>query len=191
MIKQILFCSCLLVSIFGNAQDGDAYVAGDSTPASSAAKSSKSNKGFDWGRTTIGGGLGLTFGDITIIEVAPNFGYYFTDQILAGVGLSYTYYGEKRINYSTSIYGGRIFGEYLFENLPLLAHVEAELINLEWTATERKNIINLYVGGGLKQALGRYSYLYILGLWNLNETRESILIQQPNPVIRIGVAIGL
>ena len=175
------------ISIHGFSQE-DEYVAGDN---SNNTSNSSGNKGFDWSRATIGGGLGLTFGDITIIEVAPNFGYYLTDQIIAGIGFNYTYYGEKRVNFSTTIYGGRIYGEYLFKNMPLLAHVETELINLEWTTTERKNIVNVYVGGGLKQALGGYSYVYILGLWNLNETTESILIRQPNPVIRIGFAFGL
>jgi hypothetical protein len=191
MIKQFLVSIFLLTSLIGFSQEEDSYVYGDNSSSTKSASANNDTKGFDWGRTTIGGGLGLTFGDITVIEIAPNFGYYLTDQILAGVGLNYTYYAEKRVNFSTSIYGGRVYGEYLVPNMPLLAHAEVELINLEWSDTERKNIVNVYVGGGLKQDLGGGSYVYILGLWNLNETKESVLIQQPNPVIRIGIAIGL
>ena len=191
-MKQLLFLLLFSISFIGYAQDEDSYVYGDnSSSTTSSSKSSSSNGGFNWSRTTLGGGLGLSFGDFTVIEVAPNFGYYLTDQILAGVGLSYTYYGEKATNYSTSIYGGKIYGEYLFENMPLLAHVETELINLEWLDNTRKNIVNVFVGGGLKQDLGGYSYVYVLGLWNLNETPSTIIIRQPNPVIRIGFAIGL
>ena len=191
MIRHILISCSLLIAIAGFSQDEDPYVYGDNTPSDKTSEPKTNNSGFDWQRTTIGGGLGLSFGNVTVIEIAPNFGYYFTDQILGGVGLNYTYYGERRNNFSTSIYGGRVFGEYLLKDMPLLAHVEAELINLEWTATERKNIVNFYVGGGLKQALGGRSYVYVLGLWNLNETKESILIRQPNPVIRVGIALGL
>ncbi len=191
MLKQILISFFLLISILGFSQDGDSYVYGDNSSKAKPTKESSDKKGFDWSRTTIGGGLGLSFGDFTMIEVAPNFGYYLIDQILAGVGLNYTYYNDKLANFNTSIYGGRVYGEYLIPNMPLLAHVETELINLEWTAETRKNIINVYVGGGLKQGLGGNSYVYILGLWNLNETTESQLIRQPNPVIRIGFAIGL
>jgi hypothetical protein len=191
MIKQVLISFSLLIAVAGLAQEDDAYVYGDNAPSTTAATPKTTDGSFDWQKVTVGGGLGLSFGNVTVIEIAPNFGYYFTDQVLAGVGLNYTYYGEKANNFSTSIYGGRVYGEYLFEEMPLLAHVEAELINLEWTATERKNIVNLYVGGGLKQKLGGSSYVYVLGLWNLNETKESILIRQPNPVIRVGIAIGL
>jgi hypothetical protein len=191
MIKQILISFFLLIAITGFSQEEDAYVYGDNAPSSKASAPKTDNGGFNWQRATIGGGLGLSFGNVTVIEIAPNFGYYLTDQVLAGVGLNYTYYGEKANNFSTSIYGGRVFGEYLLKDMPLLAHVEAELINLEWSATERKNIVNFYVGGGLKQNLGGRSYVYALGLWNLNETKESILIRQPNPVIRVGIAIGL
>ncbi len=191
MIKQVLVSSFLLIAIFGFSQEGDSYVYGDNSSSTKPAKVKSSGGGFDWSRATIGGGLGLTFGDFTIIEVAPNFGYYLTDEILAGVGLNYTYYSDKVANFNTSIYGGRIYGEYLIPNMPILAHAETELINMEWSATERKNIVNVYVGGGLRQDLGGGSYVYILGLWNLNETTESILIRQPNPVIRVGIAIGL
>ncbi len=46
------------------------------------------------------------------------------------------------------------------------------------------------MGWGFKQRVGGNSYIYILGLWNLNETKESNFVQ-PNPVIRAGIAIGL
>ena len=187
MIKQGLIVFFLLISFNVFSQE-DVYVLDDSSNETSSTFSD--DKGFNWNRVTVGGGLGLTFGDITIIEVAPNFGYYLTDNILAGVGVNYTYYGDKRTAFNTTIYGGRVYGEYLFNNMPLLAHVETELINLEWTATERKNIVNVYVGGGLKQRLSGSSYIYMLSLWNLNETKESILIQQPNPTLITGFAIG-
>ena len=189
MLKHCLIIFSLIISTFGFSQDEDSYVFGDNTGNNSTSEPS-SLGGFDWDRVTIGGGFGLSFGTLTAIEVAPNFGYYLTDNILVGIGGRYAYYKDNDINQSTSIYGGRVYGEYLFEKLPFLVHVETELINLEWTQDVRKNIVNVYVGGGIKQAIGGRSYLYILGLWNLNETKESYILQ-PNPIITGGIAIGL
>ena len=188
MLKYSLITLLLFFSLLGFSQE-DGYVAGDNTSSSSSSDSSN-DKGFDWDRVTIGGGLGLSFGTITVIEVAPNIGYYLTENIIAGIGGRYSYYKDNVYNYSTSIYGGRVYGQYLFNNMPLLAHVEVEYVNLEWVQNERINMTNLYVGGGFKQSLGGGSYLSILGLWNLNETKESYVLQ-PNPVIRVGFAIGL
>lgn len=190
MLKHGLIIVTLFISTLGFAQEEDAYVFGDNTTNSSTNNSSGGGGGFDWDRVSIGGGLGLSFGSLTIIEIAPNFGYYLTDNLLAGIGGRYSYYKDNQDNFSTSIYGGRLYGEYLFGDLPFLAHVETELINLEWTQDVRKNIVNVYVGGGVKQRIGGRSYLFILGLWNLNETKESYFLQ-PNPIIRGGISIGM
>lgn len=188
MKKFVFFILVTCFSSFLFAQEDDNYVFGD-TDRNPAPRIN--NSGFDWSKVTVGGGLGLTFGTITYIEIAPILGYYLTDNILAGVGVNYIYYENANFNYKTSIYGGRVFGQYLFNDLPLLAHVETELINIDlFGNNERVNITNVYVGGGFKQRLGGASYLFVLGLWNLNETRESFFIQ-PNPTIRIGVSIGL
>jgi len=180
----------LTISV-GFAQSDDSYVLGDNTGSTDVAPEWKITDKFDWHRVTVGGGLGATFGTITYIEISPIFGYYLTKHIIAGVGANYTYYSDNDYNYSTSIYGARIFGEYIFADLPLLAHVEGEVINLAGFANKRINIYNFYVGGGIKQNLGANSYVFILGLWNLNETKESSYYLQPNPTIRIGIAIGI
>ena len=190
MVKSFLIVLVFFSSSILLAQDDDSYVYGDSGSEVTSGDEIKGG-GIDWDKVTIGGNLGMTFGSITYIEIAPTMGYYLTDEVLVGVGVNYIYYAEKRINYSTSIYGGKVFAEYLFPDLPILAHTEAEFINIDLTGNnERTTLVNLYVGGGLKQAMGGSSYLYILGLYNLNETKESFFLQ-PNPLIRIGVAIGL
>lgn len=188
MKKSLLLIFTVIAVLYCQAQVDDNYVYGDT-----GAKSKKTvqKSGFDWSRTTIGGGFGMTFGDYTIIDVSPTFGYYITDELLAGIGGTYTYYSEKQTNFSTSLYGGRVFTEYLFSNFPLLAHAELEVLNIEdFSDGSRVNVINPYVGGGLKQSIGGNSYFYIIALWNLNETPESYALQ-PNPIIRGGIAIGL
>ena len=188
MLKKCLIVLALFISITGFSQDEDSYVFGDNV--SNNSNGTSEGGGFSWDRVTIGGGLGLSFGTITVLEIAPNVGYYLTDHILVGVGGRYSYYKDNTYDFSTNTYGGRVYGEYLFGGVPFLAHVETELINLEWTQDVRKNIVNVYIGGGIKQRIGGRSYLYILGLWNLNETKESYILQ-PNPIITGGIAIGL
>jgi len=189
-LTKKVFISCFLVvstfQLFAQV-DEDSYVLGDSKSTNPKPQ----NKGFDWDRVTIGGGLGLTFGTVTYVEIAPNVGYYLTDNFLAGVGVNYTYYEYKSLNFHTSIYGARIYGEYFLKALPLMAHAETEVINLESDINRRINIVNIYVGGGLKQEISKRSYFFILALWNLNETKASTYFLQPNPIIRGGIAIGI
>ncbi|MGB0888480.1 MAG: hypothetical protein ACPGSL_10175, partial [Vicingaceae bacterium] len=181
----------------GFSQNEDAYVYGDN-----ATNNPKTNnnlkKGFDWSKTTIGGGFALQFGNVTIVSVAPNLGYYLTESFIAGVGINYTYENNKAFTpeYKSSTYGANIYTQYLIPKMPLMAHLELESANIAIKYQSNLysditiNLINVYVGGGLKQLLGGNSYLYILGLWNLNETKESSFVQ-PNPIIRGGIAIGL
>lgn len=188
MKKLGLLLIIVLISSFSFAQDDDSYVYGDNAPKT---KSATKSGGFDWDRVTIGGGFGMTFGDYTIIEVSPTFGYFLTDEFLVGIGGNYTYYEDKIYNFSTSLYGGRLFAEYIFADLPFVAHAELEVLNVEdFSDRSRVNIINPYVGGGIKQNIGGRSYFYIIALWNLNETPESYALQA-NPIIRGGIAIGL
>lgn len=191
-INHIVFFCLFCVSTALLAQD-DSYVYGD---YGTAKKKKELPKGFDWDKVTIGGSLGASFGNNqSYFEISPQFGYFLTENILVGVGGNYTYFEDNQFNISTSLYGARVFGQYVFNELPIIAHIEGELINIElfgnsFSRSERVNIYNFYVGGGLKQNLGGSSYIYILALYNLNETEESRLIQI-NPQIRGGIAIGL
>ncbi len=135
-----------------------------------------------------GGGIGLQFGTVTLIEVAPIVGYKVTPRFQPGIGLTYSYYNDNRytypVNYST--YGGSVFARFfLFEGL--FAHAEAEALNIKVyysaTATSREWIENYLIGGGYFQKMGERSGMYLLVLWNLNQTD---LTPYANPVIRIG-----
>ena len=126
-LKTLFFIVLLFSFSFAVAQDEDTYVYGD-TPTNNQ---NNQNRGFSWDKVVLGGNIGATFGDITYFEIAPVAGYYFTPNIIGGVGANYIYYNDKFINFSTSIYGGRVFGQYLVDFAPLVAHVEAEIINVE------------------------------------------------------------
>lgn len=196
MLKKGLAILFLFVTLLVNAQE-DGYVYGDNSPTPSKQNNSL-KKGFDWSRTTLGGGFGLQFGSVTLISLSPTFGYYLTDDLIVGLGINYTYENNKVFfpEYKATTYGANIYTQYLIPNMPIMAHAELETANINISYTSKfyndvtLNLINVYIGGGLKQRLGGNSYIYILGLWNLNETKESNFVQ-PNPIIRGGIAIGL
>lgn len=157
----------------------------------SEEKSAKKKKAFDLDRVIVGGGFGLQFGTVTLVEVSPTIGYLITDNLLAGIGGRYIYYEENYLgsSYQTNIYGGNAFTQYFFtENL--LGHVEYEMLNLEsgFAEANRINISSLFVGGGYRSSLGGNSFASILVLYNLNDDINS---PYTNPVIRIGFGFGL
>lgn len=153
-----------------------------------------SSKGFDWDRVVVGGSLGAQFGNITIVELSPSIGYMLTQNFLAGIGGTYLYFEDNDFNYSTNIYGGRIFTNYfILENF--LAHVEYEALNLEVSIPtpehdpgDRATIGSFLVGGGVRSSLGGNSFASIMLLYNLNESLHS---PYSNPILRIGFGIGL
>ena len=145
-------------------------------------------------RIYFGGNLGLQFGTQTYIDISPLVGYKLTETVSAGVGITYIYYKYKDSynTYSTSIYGSRVFGRYLFTN-NLFAHAEVELLNMELYDVNindyyRKNIISPFVGGGYIQRFSNNAGLYLLLLFNLNDSAES---PYTNPIIRIGFNLGI
>ncbi len=145
-------------------------------------------------RIFLGGNLGLQFGTQTYIDVSPLIGYKITDRFSSGIGVTYIYYRYKDnvYSYNTNIYGGRVFSRYFFtENI--FGHAEFEVLNMELLSTNnyqyyRKNIYTPMIGAGYIQRFSNQSGIYLLLLYNLNDSAES---PYSNPIIRIGFNIGL
>ncbi len=53
------------------------------------------NAQFNSSKLTFGGGLGLQFGDYTLINISPQVGYNITNFLNVGAGISYIHYSEK------------------------------------------------------------------------------------------------
>ena len=144
---------------------------------------------WSWQRVYVGGGLGLQFGTITLIDVSPDFGYRITERYSAGIGIKYIHIADRRFTppATLDIYGGSVFNRFIVTDF-LFLHGEYEIINGPWNSPynfERFNLNNVWAGGGLRQAVGNSS-LNIMVLWNLND--EGYM---PNPQIRMGISIGL
>ncbi len=136
-----------------------------------------------------GGNLGLQLGTIINIEVAPLVGYKLLPKIHFGLGATYTYFRDSRIDFSTYRYGGRAFVR-VFPIPIVFGHGELEMINTEkfneltgiYTG-ERIWVESMLVGAGFRQQIGQRSAVNFMLLWNLNETKDS---PYSNPIIRVG-----
>ncbi len=181
----LLTCTLLFPAIQVFSQD-------DST-TTHATRERYSEPREDWTkRFFTGGGLGLQFGSYTYIAVSPILGYRFTDKFSGGVGASYIYLEDRAYDFSTSVYGGKMFAEYdVFRGIA--PHVEYEWLNLEVFDTRlnsrrRINVDSFLVGASYTQAIGEHSGIYIMLLYNLI---ESVYSPYENPVLRIGFNVGL
>jgi hypothetical protein len=152
-------------------------------------------KGFDSDNLFFGGGIGLAFGDVTYIELAPLLGYRVAPQASVGASLIYRYRNDDRYreSFSTSDYGGSLFGRYHVYQ-PLFVHAEIEYLSYEYVrldfSTERDNFTSYFLGAGVDFPIGPRSSMFLLGLYNFAYDSG-----EPSPydspwVIRFGVGVG-
>lgn len=145
-----------------------------------------------WEKVYFGGNLGLQFGTSTFIDVSPLVGYKITENFSAGVGVTFQYfrYKDRLYELQTNVYGARVFCRYLFYD-NLFGHAEYEYLNLEafdYIIPRRVDVASFLVGGGYIQRFGRNSAIVGMLLYNFT---ESYYTPYQNPIIRIGVNIGL
>ena len=148
-----------------------------------------------------GGGVTLSFGNITVAGASPIIGYKINKRLSAGVGLEYLYYRERWQRngpvYQTSIYGANGFGRYVVSD-NLFAHAEYGFTNWELPVfdpvayrytTERRNVPFFLMGGGFMQPVGERSAVVIMALYDVLYNAST----SPNPsplIFRAGINIG-
>ena len=141
-------------------------------------------------RLFFGGNLGLQFGTITDIQVAPVIGVWLLPRLAVAIGPDYRYY--KYQNDRTAIYGGKSYMQFVViknintflpigANTGVFLHIEDELLSLKssfWknppVFSERFNINTVLGGGGISQQIGRRSSMDITLLWTLNDPGYSL-----------------
>jgi hypothetical protein len=150
-------------------------------------------------RLFFGGNIGLQFGTITDIQVAPVVGLWVLPRLAVALGPDYHFF--KYQNLQTNIYGGKAYMEFvIFQNINkfipmgsntgIFIHIEDELLSLEsafWKeqntyTSERFYINTILAGPGLSQQIGRRASLNIMFLWALNDSGYGIY---GNPDIRV------
>lgn len=115
---------------------------------------------FQMSRVTFGGGVGLQFGDYTLVNIAPQVGYDVTKYLNMGAGFTYTRYSDKYDNYKlTNDYlGFNIYGRVY--PLPFLVFQLQPEVNRMWQTlkyrptgekvTEEKFVPVCLIGGGVR-----------------------------------------
>ncbi len=151
-------------------------------------------------RITIGGDLGLSFGNqLTYIRVAPVLGYIVNPKLTIGAGPSFQYWEDRRFipALETTIYGGSTFGRY-FVIEQIFLQAEFEVLNLDeinyaigsdFTNRERVTIPVFFVGGGYSQRTAGGSGFFVSVMYDLIGDLNS---PYPNDLVfRVGGFIGL
>jgi len=144
-----------------------------------AQKSDNPYKGVAFeDRITIGGDLGLSFGNqLTYIRVAPLLGYIVSPKFTIGVGPSFQYWEDKRFipSLETTIYGGSTFGRF-FVLEQLFLQAEFEVLNLDeinfaptsdFSNRERVTIPVFFVGAGYSQRSAGGSGFFVSVMYDL------------------------
>lgn len=144
-------------------------------------------------RIFFGGGFGVQFGTVTNVQLSPLVGVRITPKFMTGIGASYIFLKDTRVDYQTSIYGGSVFARHvIFRNI--FAHAEFESLNFETYSISqttsgkfridegRQWVDSYYVGLGITQMLGERAAANFMILWNLNESQYS---PYDNPLIRL------
>lgn len=177
-----IFCMSLAVQ----AQDSTAYVQQEAK-----AKETIPFKDRIW----FGGGIGLSFGTVTAIQLDPIVGVYLDNKrkLSTGLGPSYAYFRDNRYDYEQSNYGYRVFTRYRV--IPQ-AYLHAEFLNMNtppfYNSVEgirRIWVPHLLLGAGYVQPIGDRSSFYLQVLFEVLQDPNSIYYGQ-GPILSGGVGFG-
>ncbi|MCB0764799.1 MAG: hypothetical protein KDB84_08850 [Flavobacteriales bacterium] len=148
-------------------------------------------------RLWFGGGIGLSFGTVTAIQLDPMVGYK-VDQagkFSVGLGGSYWRFEDNRFapSYTFTGYGYRTFARYRFiEQLyghAEFLHMNVERFDLVADARQRIWVPHLLLGAGYVQPLGGAGSIYFQVLFDVLQDPNSIYANQ-GPIFGGGIGVG-
>lgn len=181
----LLFILC--ATLVAHAQDSTAYVRQEPVKKPIPFKD----------RLWFGGGIGLSFGTVTAVQLDPLLGIYLDHKrkFSTGLGPSYSYYRDNRYvpAYEQSNYGYRIFTRYRV--IPQ-AYVHAEFLHVNTqpfyyfdNQIGRIWVPHLLLGAGYVQPIGGRTSFYIQVLFEVLQDPHSIYYGQ-GPILSGGVGFG-
>jgi hypothetical protein len=149
-------------------------------------------------RVFFGGYIGLSYGAIEYIEVAPLVGYRFSENFGAGLGLMYRYRKDTRSgnDVTSTDYGGNVFARYYLMS-GLFTQAEYDYtsykvpVSVTTAATERKGSTSVLAGLGFNTALTAATGAYVLVLYDFDYNGKDPFRQYSSAVqFRIGISFG-
>lgn len=146
-----------------------------------------------------GGGLGLSFGDVTYVNVAPVIGYRITPKLSTGMRLTYQYRKYKNPfppydSFESNDFGIGAFGRFIVFG-PVYLQAEYEYLSYEYYTTadskERLGFNSFMAGGGIMQPIGRHAAIFFTLLYNFSYKDDNSIQPYGRPLImRAGVTAG-
>ncbi|HOZ41346.1 MAG: hypothetical protein IPO05_00385 [Flavobacteriales bacterium] len=148
-------------------------------------------------RIWFGGGVGLSFGTVTAIQLDPMLGYKVDEEgkFTVGAGASYWYLRDNRFASNNTLqgYGYRPFLRYRFIEQAYahaeFLHMNVDAYNYITDRTQRLWVPHVLVGGGYVQPLGGRSSIFLQVLFEVLQDPNSIYRNQ-GPILGGGIGIG-
>lgn len=201
-LQKILMGCILAAGCYG----GNAY-AQYYNPPYEKTQDTLAHNGFDPHKLFAGGSLGLTFGNVTYVNVSPSIGYRFSQLLAAGFQINTQYESVKYYDQTNALYqkdrygvlGGGIFGR-VYPIPQLFVHIQPEmnfisgktfLYNGNGVTTQkyRERAPSLLAGIGYSQNAGGNSAFTLMILYDVLQNPYSPYGNKP--IFRAGVDIGL
>lgn len=173
IVILLVFLSCS--KIYGQESKNDIYPYPEEKEEKSSAPPISQ-------RLFFGGYLGLQFGTVTNIQIAPVIGFWVLPRVALAVGPSYQYYKDSYYDYTSNVYGLKSYAELVvFQNInknspshtSIFLHLEDDLLNMESAALMNSNLsgrstVNTVLGGaGISQQIGGRSSVNFMILWSI------------------------
>lgn len=148
-------------------------------------------------RLWFGGGIGLSFGTFTAVQLDPLVGVYLdrNRKLSTGLGLSYWYFQDNSYAppLKQNVYGYRVFTRYrVIEQAFLHAeflHLNAERYFSVDNTIKRTWVPHLLIGAGYVQPLAGSTSFYFQVLFEVLQDPNSLYFGQ-GPIISGGVGVG-
>ncbi len=150
-------------------------------------------------RLWFGGGIGLSFGTVTAIQLDPMVAYKVDqkNKLSVGLGGSYWYFRDNRFvpAYDFKAYGYRVFSRFRFIEQ---AYAHAEFLHMNVEANRfaafseiqpRIWVPHLLIGAGYVQHLGGRSSIFFQVLFDVMQDPNSIYFNQ-GPIVSGGIGVG-
>jgi hypothetical protein len=143
-----------------------------------------------------GGGIGMAFGDVDLIEVYPLIGYRANPRLSLGGGVSFRYLKDDRYAGapSTTDYGSNLFARFhVTPQWFLEADVEFLSHEFVWSdlSTDRENFTTALGGVGFSNPLGGRASVFVLALYDFTHDANDPFYPYADPwIVRAGVSVG-
>lgn len=210
VLRMALVCGALALAMAApraaSCQDGELGV--DPAGSSEAAWQEPDGGSEGYGSTGlakegvfVGGSLGLGFGDVDYVEIAPLVGTWLSPRASVGGSLIFRYRNDAIVrvsggdtdSVSTTDYGGSVFGRYFVWDVIYL-QTEVEYLSYEVVdfdlATERDDFTSVFVGGGAAAPIGGRSSISVEVLYNVTYADDEMSPYSSPWITRIGVGFG-